>query len=409
MSLEGLPSSVLVKGKEKVFHANMLKRYVRREEAADVAVGGSRYVQSVGDFVPWREISPLLDEVAFDRVNRDKLLRVLEQYGVMGQLLDNIRAIYANSRSAVRTSSGTSDWFPVTSGVRQGCNLSPLLFVIYMDQITKEANPDPEALNELMFADDQAMMNNDKTQLQEHIDQLNESCETYSMKISTSKTEVMTVSRRPDKLDININGTQLKQTNEFKYLGSMITENGKLDREIETRCQKANAVSYQLAPLLKHPSISTSTKAKLINAIFLPTLTYQCQTWSLTKDLERKLVTCEMKCLRKAVNKTKRDKIRNEVIRDMAGAKLVLQHIKQQQVKWFGHITRMPINQPALRAYNTKYSGWRARGRPRKRWSDSVADTLKIQGMSLLQATHLAADRQLCPPATPIRTSGRKK
>ena len=174
-------------------------------------------------------------EKAFDRVNRDKLWRVLEQYGVMGQLLDNIRAIYANSRSAVRTSSGTSDWFPVTSGVRQGCNLSPLLFVIYMDQITKEANPDPEALNELMFADDQAMMNNDKTQLQEHIDQLNESCETYSMKISTSKTEVMTVSKRPDKLDININGTQLKQTNEFKYLGSMFTENGKLDREIETR------------------------------------------------------------------------------------------------------------------------------------------------------------------------------
>ena len=104
------------------------------------------------------------------------------------------------------------------------------------------------------------------------------------------------------------------------------------------RCQKANAVSYQLAPLLKHPSISTSTKAKLINAIFLPTLTYQCQTWSLTKDLERKLVTCEMKCLRKAVNKTRRDKIRNEVIRDMAGAKPVLQHIKQQQMKWFGHI-----------------------------------------------------------------------
>ena len=116
-----------------------------------------------------------------------------------------------------------------------------------------------------------------------------------------------------------------------------------------------------------------------------------------------------MKCLRKAVNKTRRDKIRNEVIRDMAGAKPVLQHIKQQQVKWFGHITRMPINQPALRAYNTKYSGWRARGRPRKRWSDSVADTLRTQGMSLLQATRLAADRQLCPPATPIGTSGRKK
>ena len=37
----------------------------------------------------------------------------------------------------------------------------------------------------------------------------------------------------------------------------------------------------------------------------------------------------------------------------------VLQHIKQQQIKWFGHITHMPINQPALWAYNAKHSGWR--------------------------------------------------
>ena len=137
-------------------------------------------------------------------------------------------------------------------------------------------------------------------------------------------------------------------------------------------------------------------------SFIIPALTYQCQTWSLTKDLERKLVTCEMECLRKAVNKTRRDKIRNEVIRDMVGA-------KQQQIKWFGHITRMPINQSVLQAYNTKYSGWRARGRPRKRWSDSVADTLRTEGMSLLQATRLAADRQLCPLATPTGTSGRKK
>ena len=91
------------------------------------------------------------------------------------------------------------------------------------------------------------------------------------------------------------------------------------------------------------------------------------------------------------------------------GAKPAVQHIKQQQIKWFGHITRMPINQPAFRAYNTKYSGWRARGRPRKRWSDSVADTLRAQGMSLLQATQLAAVSPNPSPATPTGTSGRKE
>ena len=192
-------------------------------------------------------------EKAFDRVNRDKLWKVLEQYGIMGQLLDNIWAIYANSRSAVCTASGTSDWFPVTLGVRQGCNLSPLLFVLYMDQITKEADPDPEALNELMFSDDQAMVNNDKIQLQEHTDQLNGRCETYNMKNSTSKTEVMTVSKRPDKLDININGTQLKHTNEFTYLGSMFTKKWKTRQRNRDQMPESQHSQLPTCPFTKTP------------------------------------------------------------------------------------------------------------------------------------------------------------
>ena len=128
----------------------------------------------------------------------------------------------------------------------------------------------------------------------------------------------------------------------------MFSEDGRLDREIETRCQKANAVSYQLAPLLRHKNIPVSTKAKLISAIFLPTLTYQCQTWALTKPLQQKLVTCEMRCLRMALNKSRRDKIRNEEIRSMVGVKPVTHHIDQQRVKWFGHLPWMPTDQPAL-------------------------------------------------------------
>ncbi len=80
-----------------------------------------------------------------------------------------------------------------------------------MDQITKEANPDPEALNELLFADDLAC----KAEIQNHTDQLNRSCINHSMRISMSKTKVMTVGRSPGKLDISIDGTQLKQTAEF--------------------------------------------------------------------------------------------------------------------------------------------------------------------------------------------------
>ena len=146
-----------------------------------------------------------------------------------------------------------------------------------------------------------------------------------------------------------------------------------------------------------------------LECIFTPTLTYQCQTWPMTKTLERKLVTCEMRCLRRAANKTRRDMIRNEVIRSTVGTTPVLQHVEQQRIKWFGHLVRMPPSQPALRAYTSRYSGTRARGRPRRRWSDSVADTLRGHNITPHQATRLAADRRLYLPATPAGTSGRKK
>ena len=298
-------------------------------------------------------------------VNREKLCRVLETYNVKGHILDNIRAIYANSMSSVRTPNGLTHWFQIASGVRQGCVLSPLLFIVHMDKITKEANPEPEALNEMLFADDQSIANEDEKKLQKHTNSLNTICEEYDMKISISETVAMKVSRTPIKF--NINGTQLQQVNEFKYLGSTFTKYGRFNREVETRVQKANNVSYQLAPLLKHSDIPIEAKAKLIDSIFIPTLTYQCQTWTLTKGLGGKITTCEMRCLRRAVNKTRRDTIRNEHTREMIGITPAHHYIQQQRIKWFGHMTSMAIYQLALKAYNTRMTGFKARERDQEK------------------------------------------
>ena len=183
-------------------------------------------------------------EKAFDIVNRNKLWKTLAEYNVRGQLLDNIRAIYTNSMSAIRTQDGFTKWFRVTSGIKQGCVLSPQLFIVYMDKITRETNPKPEDLNEMLFADDQSLVHEKEGELQEHTNSLNTQCENFGMTISITKTETVKVSRTPGRLNINIDGTTLKQVGEFKYLGSIFTEDGCLNREIETRVQKANSVSY---------------------------------------------------------------------------------------------------------------------------------------------------------------------
>jgi len=102
--------------------------------------------------------------------------------------------------------------------------------------------------------------------------------------------------------------------------------------------------------------------------------------------------------------------VRNATIREMVGTTPILHHIEQQRVKWFGHLTRMPISHPAHRAYNMKMTGYKARGRPRKTWISGVKETLTSHGITPRQAFQLAADRRLFLPATPPDgTSGQIK
>ena len=143
-----------------------------------------------------------------------------------------------------------------------------------MDRITKVANLEPEDLDELLCADDQSLAHESEERLQEHTSSWNSTCEEYDMKTSVNKTETMKVRRTPGTLNIKINDWNLKQVKEFKYLGSIFTEDGGMNREIENRIQKANNNSYQLAPLLNHFDFPMETKSKIINSIFLPTLKY---------------------------------------------------------------------------------------------------------------------------------------
>jgi len=147
--------------------------------------------------------------------------------------------------------------------------------------------------------------------------------------------------------------------------------------------------------------IKMEVKRQMIYSIFLPTLCYQCQTWSLSSSHYRKLITCEMKCLRKAVGVTRLDRLRNEDIRQRIGIIPCIEYIERQQIKWFGHLMRMNHDQLPIKAYNQMRSGFRARGRPRKRWIDNIRDIFNKHSYSTTMATHLALELKLKLPPPP--------
>ena len=75
---------------------------------------------------------------AFDSVDHQQLWTVLREMGFPKRIVSLIEALYSEQQSAVRTASGTTYWFSVSKGVRQGCILSSKLFNVYTESIMRE-------------------------------------------------------------------------------------------------------------------------------------------------------------------------------------------------------------------------------------------------------------------------------
>ena len=76
---------------------------------------------------------------AFDYVDHKKLWKILKEMGIPDHLTCLLRNLYAGQEATVRTDHGTTDWFQIGKGVRQGCILSPCLFDFYAEYIIKNA------------------------------------------------------------------------------------------------------------------------------------------------------------------------------------------------------------------------------------------------------------------------------
>ena len=83
---------------------------------------------------------------AFDCVDHNKLWKILKEIGILDHLTCLLRNLYAGQEATVRTGHGTTDWFQIGKGVRQGCILSPCLFNFYAEYITRNAELDKAQL-----------------------------------------------------------------------------------------------------------------------------------------------------------------------------------------------------------------------------------------------------------------------
>jgi len=341
-------------------------------------------------------------EKAYDRVPRDLLWDTLLEYGIGGVLLAAIQSLYERCCSCVRVGGVKSEMFGVRVGLRQGCVLSPLLFITFMDRIMRRSTS-PEGIrigsqlvSSLLFADDLGRLAASLDGLQRALDRFNDACLEADMRISTQKTEVMVLSRKPEQGDIQLNGVALQRVEKFKYLGVQFSSDGQWDGEIDRRIAAAGAVFHSLyRSIVTKRELSHQTKIAVFKTIFRPILTYGCENWVITENVRSRLQAAEMRFLRRAAGHTRWDRIPNSEIRTLFQIEPLLLFIERQQLRWLGHVLRMPYDRLVRSVFEAVPTGKRPRGRPRTRWREYMAGLCwERLGVPWAEVPRVASDRE---------------
>ena len=349
-------------------------------------------------------------EKAYDRVDREAMWQVLRLYGVGGKLLRAVQSFYKESRACVRNGSEVSNWFPVKVGLRQGCVMSPWLFNVYMDGVVREVYERASDIgvsvvgergavcrvSQLLFADDTALVADSEERLKRLVVEFGRVCERRKLKVNVGKSKVLKCSKGGERGGMNVclNGVRLEEVSEFKYLGSHVTADGSMEKEVGYRVSEGSKVMGAVRGVMRGRSLSMDAKKCLYEKVIVPTVTYGAETWSVREAERKRLDVFEMRCLRSMVGVTLMDRVRNEEVRERAGVSVPLSaRVDRMTLRWFGHMERMEEGRIVKRVMNAEAEGIRDRGRPRFRWMDSVKRAVEVRGKSVREAREIASSR----------------
>ena len=182
---------------------------------------------------------------------------------------------------------------------------------------------------------------------------------------------------------------RLEATENFKYLGEIISNEGSKPAILPRIAQTASALS-RLKIIWRDKNISLASKVKLMQTLILSTFLYASESWILTGEIERRSQALEMKCYRRLLIISYKDHVTNEEVRNnIQNATGVhddlLTMVKKRKLRWYSHISR--FSGMATIILQVTLTGARRGGRQKKRWEDNIKDqTGMVFGDSLRAA-----------------------
>ena len=216
-----------------------------------------------------------------------------------------MRNLYAGQEATGRAGHGTTDWFQIGKGVRQGCILSPCLFNFYAEYIMRNAGLEEAQagvkiarrnINNLRYADDTTLMAESEEELKSLLMKVKEESENVGLKPNIQKNKTMASGPITS---WQIDGETVA---DFIFQGSKITADGDYSLEIKRCLLLLRKVMTNLDSILKSRDVTLPTKVHLVKAMVFPVVTYESESWIIKKAEHQRIDAFELCCWRRLLS-----------------------------------------------------------------------------------------------------------
>ena len=370
-------------------------------------------------------------EKAYDRVPREVVRWALRSAGVVEWLVRTIMAMYVGTKTRVKCGVGRSDWFEINVGLHQGSVLSPLLFTIVLEEISKNFRVGLPW--ELMYADDLAVAAETEEEMKEKLKLWVMELGRKGLKVNTGKTKIMVCEwrkfqsqarkvrwpcgvcnegvgtnsilcqtcgkwihrrcsgesgslsgipagfqckrcrgmveeTRGRREDLEVDGMRYEVVTNFCYLGDVLDEGGGCAVAVSRRIRAGWSKFRELSGVVLAKDIPNHLKGFVYKTYIRPVAIYGCESWPMRAEEEKRLQRMERKMLRWMV----REEMEEDEFRRRLGVEDVAIAMRRNRLRWFGHVERREDTSWLKKVRQVEVRGSRPKGRPRLTWSQVI-------------------------------------
>ena len=206
--------------------------------------------------------------------------------------------MYKNAKSQVSFKNNLTDTFPCQMGVRQGENLSPLLFAMYLNDFNEFLSEKYNGLSKisdsisnelqmylkifcLLYADDTLILAESAKDLQEALKGLYTYCNKWALNVNIDKTKVIIFSRGKTKKfkSFKFGNNTINVVDDYVYLGTTFNYNGTFNKAKAKQALQAKKATFSLITKIKQLNLTFETSIELFERLIIPVLLYGSEIW----------------------------------------------------------------------------------------------------------------------------------